>query len=253
MPICVNPKCGQISKTMSLYCPNCGQKTLSRIDRGQVDGPHTSEISMENFDRITSDVPAPRERPSAARAKSKRRVRSSKSFSLPKFRLPSNLRGRKAFWVAALVLLMGLYVVAESNPSFFPKGINNALSEIKRTIVQILPKSEAYQLGFDEGSKIRNIEVASKAINDHFESYGQPIFPGISVAEQVKNCEETVTIDPEKCADFIVKQNSIEYRREIYQKYAENLWKPMGLLNFLENTEKNKSDFVSGFMTGLFG
>ena len=62
MPICVNPKCGQISKTMSLYCPSCGQQTLSKIDRGQVESPHSSEISMENFDRITADVPAPHEK-----------------------------------------------------------------------------------------------------------------------------------------------------------------------------------------------
>lgn len=61
MPICTNPKCGQITKTMSLYCPSCGQQTLSMVDRGQVDGPHSSEISMGNFDRITSDIPARKE------------------------------------------------------------------------------------------------------------------------------------------------------------------------------------------------
>lgn len=63
MPICVNPKCGQVSKTMSLYCPSCGQQSLSRVDRGQVESPHSSEISMENFDRIAKDVPAKREIP----------------------------------------------------------------------------------------------------------------------------------------------------------------------------------------------
>ena len=75
MPICVNPKCGQISKTMSLYCPSCGQKSLSRIDRGQVEGPHSTEISMENFDRITNDVPAKSEKP-YSRSKSKRHSRN---------------------------------------------------------------------------------------------------------------------------------------------------------------------------------
>jgi hypothetical protein len=63
MPICVNPKCGQVSKTMSLYCPSCGQQSLSRVDRGQVESPHSLEISMENFDRIAKDVPAKREIP----------------------------------------------------------------------------------------------------------------------------------------------------------------------------------------------
>jgi hypothetical protein len=75
MPICVNPKCGQISKTMSLYCPSCGQKSLSRIDRGQVEGPHSTEISMENFDRITKDVPAKSEKP-YSRSKSKKHIRN---------------------------------------------------------------------------------------------------------------------------------------------------------------------------------
>ena len=63
MPICVNPKCGQVTKTMSLYCPSCGQQSLSRVDKGQVEGPHSTEISMENFDRIAKDVPAKREIP----------------------------------------------------------------------------------------------------------------------------------------------------------------------------------------------
>ena len=83
MPICTNPKCGQITKIMSLYCPSCGQQTLSKVDRGQVDGPHSSEISMENFDRITADVPAPHEKLKWGRSQRKKRSRKVNLNNLP--------------------------------------------------------------------------------------------------------------------------------------------------------------------------
>jgi hypothetical protein len=252
MPICVNPKCGQISKTISLYCPSCGQQSLSRIDKGQVEGPHSTEISMENFDRISKDVPAKRETPYGL-PKSKKRRRLSKSFSRPKFGSLPKPKGKKALWSIVLVLVIGLYVIAQANPSLMPQGINGAVNVVKREVVQAVPQSDAYQLGFDEGTKYRNIEMASKVLNEHFESYGMAFLPNASVDEQIRACEETVTIDPEGCASFIREQNSPEYKRKIYRQYAEDVWEPMGLLNFLENTQKNKQDFVSGFMTGLFG
>ncbi len=62
MPICTNPKCGEISKVSSQICPFCGQKSLSQIDKNQVNGDKSTAITMENFIRITDDVPAPRER-----------------------------------------------------------------------------------------------------------------------------------------------------------------------------------------------
>ena len=62
MPICTNPKCGEISKVLSQFCPFCGQQSLSQIDKSQVHGNHSDAITMENFIRITDDVPAPRER-----------------------------------------------------------------------------------------------------------------------------------------------------------------------------------------------
>jgi hypothetical protein len=62
MPICTNPKCGEISKVASKFCPFCGQQSLSQIDKNQVHGDNSSAITMENFIRVTDDVPAPRER-----------------------------------------------------------------------------------------------------------------------------------------------------------------------------------------------
>ena len=252
MPICTNPKCGQISKTMSLYCPSCGQQSLSRIDKAQVESPHSSEISMENFDRISNDVPAKRETPYGL-PKSNKRRRLPKRLLWPRFKLAPRLRSRKAFWAAILIAVIGLYVVAQTNPSLLPQQVNDAASAVKREIVQVVPQSDAYQLGFDEGTKLRNIEVASKVLNEHFESYGMALFPNATIDEQIRACEETVTIDPESCASMIREQNSPEYKRKINRQYAEDVWEPMGLLNFLENTQKNKQDFISGFMTGLFG
>jgi len=252
MPICTNPKCGHITKTMSLYCPSCGQQTLSKLDRGQVDGPHSSEISMENFDRIAKDVPAKRET-TYGLPESRKRRRLSKIFSRPMFGSLPKPKGKKAFWSIALVVVIGLYVVAQTNPSLIPHEVNDAVSAVKREVVQVLPQSDAYQLGFDEGTKYRNIEVAGKVLNEHFESYGLAFLPNASVDEQIRACEETVTVDPEKCDSFIREQNSPEYKRKIYRQYAEDAWEPLGLLNLLENTEKNKEDFISGFMTGVFG
>lgn len=83
VPICTNPKCGQITKNMSLYCPSCGQQTLSKVDRRQVDGPHSSEISMENFDRITADVPAPHEKLDWGRGERKKKPRKVNLNNLP--------------------------------------------------------------------------------------------------------------------------------------------------------------------------
>lgn len=62
MPICTNPKCGEISKTTSKLCPFCGQFSLSQVDKNQVSGNISNAITMENFERLTEDVPAPRER-----------------------------------------------------------------------------------------------------------------------------------------------------------------------------------------------
>ena len=252
MPICTNPKCGQITKIMSLYCPSCGQQTLSKVDREHVDGPHSSEISMENFDRIAKDVPAKRETPYGL-PKSKKRRRLSKSFSRPKFGFSPKLKSQKARWSIVLVLVIGLYAVAQVNPSLMPQPINDGVSAIKRAVVQVLPLSQAYKRGFNEGNSLRNIEVVSKALDEHFESYGYDYLPNESLDEQIRACEATVTVDPELCADRIREQNSPEYKRKIYRQYAENVWIGIGLTNFLDNTEKNKRDFISGFMTGLFG
>jgi hypothetical protein len=253
MPICVNPKCGEISKSMTPYCPSCGQKTLSRLDRGQFDGPHSNEISMENFDRITNDVPAPRERIGGKRRGGAKRGKIPMNPSFRQFgSLPRN-NGMKIFSIATIVAIIGIYVLSQTNPSLLPKQIRNGIGDIKRAVVQILPHSEAYQLGFDEGSNLRNLEVATKELNAHFESYGLAFMPNASIEEQIRACEETVTIDPDRCADVIREQNSPEYKRKIYRQYAEDVWQGMGLINFLENTPQNKRDFMSGFMTGLFG
>ena len=252
MPICVNPKCGKITQTMSLYCPSCGQQSLSRIDRGQVEAPHSPEISMENFDRITKDVPAKRETPYGL-PKSKKQRRKPKKLLRPTFKFAPQLKSRKAFWAAMVVAAIGLYFVAQANPSLMPQPINDGVSAVKRVVVQVLPHSDAYQLGFDEGTKFRNIEVAGKILNEHFESYGKSFIPNSSIEDQIRACEEAVTIDPEGCASSIREQNSADYKRKIYRQYAEDVWEPMGMLNFLENTKKNKQDFISGFMTGLSG
>ena len=243
---------------MSLYCPSCGQQSLSRIDKGQVEGPHSTEISMENFDRISKDVPAKRETPYGL-PKSKKRRRLSKSFSRPKFGSLPKPKGKKALWSIVLVVVIGLYVIAQASPSLMPQGINGAVNAVKRSVVQVLPQSDAYKLGFNEGNRLRNIEVAAKAMIDHFASYGtdtSEIALELRIApvdEQIRACEERVTVDPELCTDLVTEVNSPEYKRKIYSQYAEDIWNPMGSLNFLENTEKNKRDFISGFMTGLFG
>jgi hypothetical protein len=120
-------------------------------------------------------------------------------------------------------------------------------------VVQVLPHSDAYQLGFDEGNRIRNLEDGWQVLAEHIEDYGMDFLPNESIDEQIRACEETVTIDPERCADVIREQNSPEYKRKIYKQHAENMWQGFGFMKFLENSPQNKRDFVSGFMTGMFG
>jgi hypothetical protein len=238
---------------MSPYCPSCGQQTLSRIDRSQVDGPHSTDISMENFDRVTSDVPAPRERMIGKSRKRSKRKKIQKKWSTPKFRSAPRPSGKKIFWVVTLVAIIGIYVLGQTNPSLVPEQIRSGLGDIKRSVVQVLPHSKAYQLGFDEGNKIRNLEDGLQVLDEHFESYGVDVRPDASVDEQIRYCEETVTIDPEQCAEIFKEHNSPEYKRKIYKQWAETSWRYFGSMNFLENTPQNKRDFVSGFMTGMFG
>jgi hypothetical protein len=185
--------------------------------------------------------------------KRSRRKEIQKKWSTPKFRSASRPSGKKIFWVVILVAIIGIYVLGQTNPSLVPEQIRSGLGDIKRSVVQVLPHSDAYQLGFDEGNRIRNLEDSWQVFDEHFESYGVDLMPDASVDEQIRYCEETVTIDPEQCAEMIREQNSPEYKRKIYKQYAETSWIGFGLENFLKNTPQNKRDFVSGFMTGMFG
>jgi hypothetical protein len=172
--------------------------------------------------------------------------RNKHRFSIYKF-VP-RLKSKKAVWAALVVVLIGLYFVAEANPSLMPREINNGVRAIKREVVQVAPHSNAYQLGFDEGNKDRIKDEAGKALYDQLASYGYVDVPNID--EQIKLCGTPDTLWNEEDCSYLITTNSPEYKRKIYRQYAETLWQIVGLLNSLENTQKNKNDFIAGFLAG---
>ena len=205
---------------------------------------------MENFDRIAKDVPAKRETPYGL-PKSKRQGILPKKLLRPTYKFVPRLKSRKAVWAALVVVVIGLYVVAEANPSLMPREINNGVRAVKREVVQVAPHSNAYQLGFDEGNKDRVKDEAGKALFDQFASYGYVDVPNID--EQIKLCGTPDTLWNEEDCSYLITTNSPEYKRKIYRQYAATLWQIVGLLNSLENTQKNKDDFISGFLAGKIG
>jgi hypothetical protein len=61
MPICTNPKCGEISKSATRFCPHCGQETLSNISKDQIGNPVEKTVSMESFFSETTNSTAPQD------------------------------------------------------------------------------------------------------------------------------------------------------------------------------------------------
>lgn len=235
---------------MSLYCPSCGQQSLSRIDSEQVKGPHSREISMENFDRIAKEVPAKKEIPYGLPKSKKRRIFPQKILK-PKFKLSQRLKSRKAVCATIVVVLVGLYVVSEVKPGLLPRDINNVMNAVRIKVVQIAPHSKAYKLGFDEGNKDRVKDEAGKALYDQLASYGYSDVPNID--EQIKLCGTPESLWNEEDCSYLITTNSPEYKQKLYIQYAKTLWRIVGFLNSLENTQKNREDFISGFLAGKSG
>jgi hypothetical protein len=234
MPICINPKCGQISKTLSKYCPHCGQESLSKLDKREIGEDTSSDISMASFERITSDVPAPKERKekfSKHPRVLKGRFRRKKAWH-PRISRVGFLR-RKSLLVI-MILLLGTYFVSSSYPDLFPVQVNSTFDKIESAVIQAFPNSEAYKMGYEKGSYYKNLADGAGALEKLFSDYnfdtsydGQKLKPGDWGSTKMSKAQATIA--------------------------AEGSWRFDGFLGMLENTEKNKADYVSGYLRGYFG
>ncbi len=62
MPICTNPKCGEISKSKTRFCPHCGQESLSTVSKQELGNTQDVPLTTETFENETLYSPAPQDR-----------------------------------------------------------------------------------------------------------------------------------------------------------------------------------------------
>ena len=86
MPICTNPKCGEISKSKTRFCPHCGQESLSTVSKQELGNIQDEPLTTETFENETLYSPAPQDRVS-----SRKRIFHS-SPSGVKFRIKLNVK-----------------------------------------------------------------------------------------------------------------------------------------------------------------
>ena len=86
MPICTNPKCGEISKSKTRFCPHCGQESLSTVSKQELGNIQDEPLTTETFENETLYSPAPQDRVS-----SRKRIFHS-SPSGVKFRMKLNVK-----------------------------------------------------------------------------------------------------------------------------------------------------------------
>lgn len=206
---------------MSAFCPHCGQQSLSSIDKSGWDSSSSDEISMELFEKKTEGTSAPRER-----KVSSRRPRSS-GAGMSKTGFLSSLSTGKLIAIAIATAIAATYVTYLVAPNVFPSSIRSAIYKSETTALTILPKSEAYKLGFEKGSYYAGLEDGVGKINALFEDY------------ELTNPEDSFT--PEQMTP------------EVISELAVAMWKIDGLLAMLENSESNRADYEEGFQRGYFG
>lgn len=223
MPICINPKCGQVTDKMTDYCPHCGQKTLSTLNKLDLGIPSKNEISMENFEKITDQIPAKSE---------KNLYKKRKRFSL-KGKKVKMLNKKKVIGFLLVIGFITLLFLYDRHPNLLPIKLTSAISSIEEQVITILPGSQAYKMGFQDGRNLRSFENTTKYLSEIYGSYSSPSDGEFNLSEIAAN------IKP------ISKKDAIEF--------AKALWRIDGMVNLMENSEKNQSDFVSGFLRGYLG
>lgn len=206
---------------MSAFCPHCGQQSLSSIDKSGWDSGSDDEISMELFEKKTEGTSAPRER----KVSSRRPRGSGSGMSRPAFLTSLSTGKLIAIGIAtALAATYATYLIA---PNVFPSSIRSAIYKSETTALTILPKSEAYRLGFEKGSYYAGLEEGLGTIDALFKDYelGDP----------------STSLTPERMTP------------ELISELAAAMWKMDGLLSMLENSESNQADYEEGFQRGYFG
>lgn len=152
MPICTNPKCGEISKTKTRFCPYCGQETLSSLRRDEVGNLKESPLTTEIFERETLGSSAPED------------LASNKKTNWPVFFRRLRRRDRKFRDTASImffVLFMILGVFSASPDTF------------KDSIFQRIGLQEKFSLDFQEAdSGFKFLTYADNGVPAYFKGCG---------------------------------------------------------------------------------
>ena len=114
MPICTNPKCGEISKSKTRFCPHCGQESLSTVSKQELGNIQDEPLTTETFENETLYTPAPQDRVS-----SRKRIFHS-SPSGVKFRMKLNV---KKILAIMIFVPIGAYLIFDAAPASWKDSI----------------------------------------------------------------------------------------------------------------------------------
>ena len=114
MPICTNPKCGEISKSKTRFCPHCGQESLSTVSKQELGNIQDEPLTTETFENETLYSPAPQDR-----VTSRKRIFHS-SPSGVKFRMKLNV---KKILAIMIFVPIGAYLIFDAAPASWKDSI----------------------------------------------------------------------------------------------------------------------------------
>ena len=108
MPICTNPKCGEISKSKTRFCPHCGQESLSTVSKQELGNIQDEPLTTETFENETLYSPAPQDRVS-----NRKRIFHSTPDGV-KFRIKLNV---KKILAIMILVPIGAYLIFDAAPA----------------------------------------------------------------------------------------------------------------------------------------
>ena len=152
MPICTNPKCGEISRSKTRFCPHCGQESLSYISKSELGNVNDQVLTTETFEIETARALAPE----GLSSKKKRdllylfRVEGKKQLSV-----------KEIFIFVLVVMLFGLLV------------FDAAPAPIKDSLLQRVGLQEKFSSNFQENDyQFKFLNLNENGIPTYFKGCG---------------------------------------------------------------------------------
>jgi hypothetical protein len=227
---CQNSSCKKKVPSDSVFCPYCGGREFTAHESASSNDADTSEISIENFQKIIESTEAIKEknvqsRNSKPSLSSRFEVRmNSIGRKLPSAKKkewqPGQAARKRNFFIAIFVGVIAL--------AFIFQVKSNSTSSIKSTAVKVLPGSDAYKIGYEAGRSFRsNINY-----NDEFINQWIP--------------------DVRKMLDEL-GQSSENMTKDMVGQIADDAWASAALeAGIMENSPANRADFRRGMIDGYF-